>query len=444
MTCDAGPCCDGAGGFRSSAFECETPVATRCAASCGGAWQRRTSHRFCSGHGNECDGALVDDEWTTVLQCAPGWLCDADSGNCSFCDGGCDASGCLPCDWTWSAVSTADTVPDPTAWHAAAWVPTRMRMVVAGGDPAHDAPLFLYDPVADKWASAAGCDVAGRAAAVWTGSEVLVWSGPLLRYTPESGTCVQVAADPEGPSTAAHATAVWTGQRLIAWGGGDAGTSQGAVFDPAAGAWTLTSREPGCPTARRDHVAVWTGDRMVVWGGEDEGGATATGALYDPETDTWTPTSDGPGRPAPRSGAVAVWTGSRMLVWGGTGPDGALGDGAAYDLATDTWEAIPAAGAPTARYGHSMVWTGREAVVFGGGYFQDAEWVELSNGGRYDPATGTWTPIPADGAPSPRAWHSAVWTGKGMVVWGGQIVEGIAPGLESFLADGGRYRCTPK
>jgi len=43
----------------------------------------------------------------------------------------------------------------------------------------------------------------------------------------------------------------------------------------------------------------------------------------------------------------------------------------------------------------------------------------VSSGGRYDPATDTWTDLPTIGSPSPRWRHAAVWSGSEMIVWGG-------------------------
>ena len=62
-----------------------------------------------------------------------------------------------------------------------------------------------------------------------------------------------------------------------------------------------------------------------------------------------------------------------MILWGG-GTTGSPGDvppatvmpgGAAYDPAADRWEALPAAPL-TARARSTAVWTGRELIVWGG------------------------------------------------------------------------------
>jgi hypothetical protein len=61
-------------------------------------------------------------------------------------------------------------------------------------------------------------------------------------------------------------------------------------------------------------------------------------------------------------------------------------------------------------------------IVFGG---FDGSGTALDSGGRYNPATDTWTPLPTGpNAPSPRGKHAAVWTGSHMLVWGGEDGSG--------------------
>jgi len=56
----------------------------------------------------------------------------------------------------------------------------------------------------------------------------------------------------------------------------------------------------------------------------------------------------------------------------------------------------------------------------------------LNTGGRYNPGTDSWTATSTTNAPSGRAFHTAVWTGSEMIVWGG------ADGT-SYLNTAGRY-----
>jgi N-acetylneuraminic acid mutarotase len=88
--------------------------------------------------------------------------------------------------------------------------------------------------------------------------------------------------------------------------------------------------------------------------------------------------------------------------------------------ATETMEATDAA--PEARYFHTAVWTGTHMLVWGG----SNGGVRLNTGGSYDPATDSWTATSTGtNVPSARSSHSAVWTGTAMIVWGGasSVVE---------------------
>ena len=94
---------------------------------------------------------------------------------------------------------------------------------------------------------------------------------------------------------------------------------------------------------------------------------------------------------------------------------GYVNTGGSYDPSTDTWASTSTAGAPSARDYHTAVWTGSEMVVWGG---SDLPAGYLNTGGRYDPSTDTWASTSTAGAPAARQEHTAVWTGSEMVVWG--------------------------
>jgi len=94
----------------------------------------------------------------------------------------------------------------------------------------------------------------------------------------------------------------------------------------------------------------------------------------------------------------------------------------------NAWTATSISSAPDSRFFHTAVWTGSEMIVWGGA-FQNTP---FSTGGRYNPATDSWTATSATGAPAGRWLHTAVWTGSEMIVWGGQ-------GSSANLNTGGRY-----
>ena len=83
---------------------------------------------------------------------------------------------------------------------------------------------------------------------------------------------------------------------------------------------------------------------------------------------------------------------------------------------------------PIAADYHTAVWTGSEMIVWGGSGISGV----LNTGGRYNPSTDSWTATSTTNAPSAREVHTAVWTGSEMIVWGGYAAA-------SLLNTGGRY-----
>jgi N-acetylneuraminic acid mutarotase len=146
--------------------------------------------------------------------------------------------------------------------------------------------------------------------------------------------------------------------------------------------------------------------------------------------DTWTPTNL-TGAPDARGSHTAVWTGSEMIVWGGYGCDGncVSNTGGRYNPSTDSWTATSTTNAPEGRIYHTAVWTGSEMIVWGGG-----GGLGLNTGGRYNPATDSWTATSTTNVPGARFSHTAVWTGSEMIVWGGS-----GDTINFFFNTGGRY-----
>jgi N-acetylneuraminic acid mutarotase len=152
-------------------------------------------------------------------------------------------------------------------------------------------------------------------------------------------------------------------------------------------------------------------------------------APLDCTNDTWTPTTL-TNAPAGRELHTTVWTGSEMIIWGGT-PDGGvtlLNTGGRYNPSTDSWTATSITNAPAGRWYHTAVWTGTQMIVWGG--IDDTGYSNI--GGEYDPSTDSWTPTSTTGVPTGRYDHTAVWTGTEMIVWGGYNGS-------SFINTGGRY-----
>jgi hypothetical protein len=155
--------------------------------------------------------------------------------------------------------------------------------------------------------------------------------------------------------------------------------------------------------------------------------------------DTWTATST-TDAPSARQYHTAVWTGSEMIVWGGYFFDGSahyLNTGGRYDPTTDSWTGTSTTNTPTGREYHTAVWTGNEMVVWGG--YDGSSY--LNTGGRYNPGTDNWIATSTNDAPTARYFHTPVWTGSEMIVWGGLYTNYTVntggrynPGTDSWTA----------
>ena len=96
------------------------------------------------------------------------------------------------------------------------------------------------------------------------------------------------------------------------------------------------------------------------------------------------------------------------------------------NIAADTW--VVWDDSPTGRIFHTVIWTGSEMIVWGGWDGTDS----LNSGWRYDPVADAWMTTSTSDVPSGRASHTAIWTGSKMMVWGGS--DGSI-----YLDTGGRY-----
>src|SRR5690606_12490192 len=84
-----------------------------------------------------------------------------------------------PVNDTWTPIST-NGAPAARYWHQAVWTGT--HMIVWGGNTGIGQTVVtntggLYDPVTDTWTamSTSGAQSRQEFAAVWTGSQMLVW-----------------------------------------------------------------------------------------------------------------------------------------------------------------------------------------------------------------------------------------------------------------------------
>ncbi|MFH1232218.1 MAG: fibronectin type III domain-containing protein [Planctomycetota bacterium] len=320
---------------------------------------------------------------------------------------------------TWVAITTTGA-PSARIEHTALQADGYGMIIYGGGNFLQDGGV--YSPTINTWTQQITTTSAPSArighTAVWTGSEMLVWGGQLL---------VPIAIEWSDPPT----NTIPSLYRVTAL--------NGARYNPATNTWQSITTV-NTPEDRINHTAIWTGSRMIIWGGEkirmSATGITTrtklnTGGVYDPLTNSWSVLpnlNDGTGAPSVRRSHSAIWTGGIMIVWGG---DGGSNTGGTYSPTTDYWitEPISTLNAPSGRYNHTVIWTGpgseswrNKMIVWGG---TDGEQY-FNSGGIYDPLSNTWTACSTTGAPSGRVYHTAVWTGSKMIIWGGGagILEG--------------------
>jgi N-acetylneuraminic acid mutarotase len=216
---------------------------------------------------------------------------------------------------------------------------------------------------------------------------------------------------------------------MIVWGGDFVGNPPtGGRYNPSSDSWTSMSTV-NAPADRAYYTAVWTGTEMIVWGGYSNAVSLRTGGRYNPSTDTWRATNS-PNAPIGRNHHTAVWTGSEMIVWGGqgTGSSNIGSTGGRYNPNTNSWTATNTTNAPTGRAYHTAVWTGSEMIVWGG----ETGLISVNTGGRYNPGTDSWIATNTINVPAPRFFHTALWTGGEMIIWGGYD-------FTNDLNTGGRY-----
>jgi hypothetical protein len=158
------------------------------------------------------------------------------------------------------------------------------------------------------------------------------------RYNPSTDTWMATNTTGAPAARSGH-TAVWTGSEMIVWSGAPFGVQSvktGGRYNSTTDAWTATNTT-GAPAARGGHTAVWTGTEMIVWGGW----GLNDGSRYNPANDMWDTLA-----PAfmelgatnflrqtyinqiwqvrQRSSHTAIWTGASIFLYGGNNPTTSL------------------------------------------------------------------------------------------------------------------------
>jgi alpha-tubulin suppressor-like RCC1 family protein len=218
------------------------------------------------------------------------------------------------------------------------------------------------------------------------------------------------------------------------------GVAESIYSDIASGITIIWHLKIGQPSARYGHSMVWDPirQRVIIFGGFDDVDYKNDLWWYEPGTNTWTEkiTNGAVDSPSPRRFHSMVWDPieQKVIMFGGYGTsptykndlwwyDPASGTNGAWLMKIDN--GTPSPTLPSARDRHSMVWdtVGQRVIMFGGygGANKNDLW-------WYEPISNTWTmKIDQDvvGSPSARRYHSMVWGGQSVIMFGGSAAGGF-------------------
>ena len=168
--------------------------------------------------------------------------------------------------------------------HKAVW--TGSQMLIWGGSNG----MLLgtgarFDPAGGGWTAMSNSGAPlprSYFSAVWSGSELLIWGGQVAgtfdyvndggRYNPGSDTWTEIPPTPLVNKRGTHA-AVWSGSEMIVWGGrntnGGNALADGGRFDPLAGGgvgkWSAIAPNATIGARSDFFESAWTGSEMLLF-----------------------------------------------------------------------------------------------------------------------------------------------------------------------------------
>ncbi|WP_069463246.1 carboxypeptidase regulatory-like domain-containing protein, partial [Actinacidiphila rubida] len=289
------------------------------------------------------------------------------------------------------------------------------------GTVRHAAGHFSHGSLLGPWAHAAG-SATGAAASAGTGSTATA-----------AGATAWTTADAL-PTPAMDSGAVTLDGKVYAFGGTDGGSLlfKSSVHEPATGGWRRLANLP--QGLEKPGVEAVDGSVYVVGGWDATGQASAAAYRYDPRQDSWASVA-----PLP-AGVVAGGTavlGGRLYVVAGCGGNCSPASQATYvyDPAGDSWSRV--ADYPVTDAWQSCAGIGGRVVCTGG--TDPVTGKESAATYAFDPVTGAWTAR----APLPRStWAMAAASSGGRLqlaggVSGGQLTnqaEEYDPATDSWSA----------
>jgi hypothetical protein len=215
------------------------------------------------------------------------------------------------------------------------------------------------------------------------------------------------------------------------WGGlsaSDTALSGGERFaytTTGTGNWASIVAGYTGTTPERVSDATWasTTNTAYLFGGKTNGTTkTNKGYYYSFNSNTWSVMSTGPGSIAPlaRWGSFGTCDDTSFYVWGGRDDTKAMSDGGRFGT---SWLDLGDTSAPSARWaplrrtGWAFTFGTGDFAIIGG---MDYSGVPLTDGGRYNRATDTWTSIDAWPSQEAHEWGVAALINGEIFVWGGR------------------------
>jgi hypothetical protein len=383
----------------------------------------------------------------------------SDPRNCGQCGNvcpagrSCRAGTCFG--WTPMTPAPATLV----AREKAAYAVMGSKLFVFGGLDAQGNPLdsgAIYDKATDAWTMLPrGANLPSArqlATAIWTGLRVYVVGGydassaladaDGARYDPSGDSWLLLS----GMSTGRVAPLLAAGSNyLLAWGGltinsaaisgGERTTySNGATPNP----WTIVTATYGSTLPERTIDSAWasTTNDAFLFGGRVNGMTkTNRGYLFSFLSGAFTTLVAGP---TARWAAFAVSDGTAYYVWGGCNETTTMNDGYRYSSTGSggPWTAVSTVAAPSARWapsrdtGWAFAFGTDDIAIIGG---KDATGVPLTDGGRFNRATNTWTAIPNWLSREAHEFGVAALLDNEIFLWGGRDGDAITATGERYL-----------
>jgi len=183
-----------------------------------------------------------------------------------------------------------------------------------------------------------------------------------------------------------------TGYTVVATNAAGSAQAQVRITVVEHDTWVVAGQRPAgtfLPTL----VRLLNGKVMAVGEGDGHEAPSTRAQLYDPGTDSW---SDAAAMTTPRLlHGTTVLPDGRVLVAGGI-PAAAMMSTSAelYDPVADTWTPTGSLSVGRAWHGQGLLPGGKVLVLGGLVDITTNGYVLIDGAESYDPATGTWTPLP--------------------------------------------------